>query len=488
MKTYYYANNFPVPILIQDSPRKANLSSFDDNFYAISEYLANVANMQHGSGSLIISDVPPPINDLVAGSLWWDSSRGNLKVYFQNGDVYQWVESAVPPSGGISQASITYIENAVATAQQAMAGTLTNINATYNTYLQGSIQGIQEIVNSKADIWDINLAIADASQSITYNYEQYVSNYVLQHPSSQGTIIDLSSYATIYYVNTTVTNAQEAVAQQINGLESDFYTYQTGVQGVQYLITSAQATISELNQTVATAQGAIATSLNTLSADFSTLQVSVQGVQTVTQSKASMFDLTNAIATAQGAISEEYKSYVASYVTQNATQGLDLSSYATVSYVTGAIAGAGYAQASTLTTVQSTLAGQQTSVSALTSSVNGVTARYGVTIDNNGAISGFQLLSGTGGVSEFSVNADYFKVYRATGGNTAIFTVDGVTNKVKFTSNVDISGAVTVSSMSDALNGSTSGSAKITLDASNGGRIIIYDSSSVQRVVLGYLG
>ena len=55
--------------------------------------------------------------------------------------------------------------------------------------------------------------------------------------------------------------------------------------------------------------------------------------------------------------------------------------------------------------------------------INGIEAKYGVSIDNNGNASGFQLLSGVGG-SAFNVRADQFAVWDVNNnGGVAPFTI-----------------------------------------------------------------
>lgn len=75
-----------------------------------------------------------------------------------------------------------------------------------------------------------------------------------------------------------------------------------------------------------------------------------------------------------------------------------------------------------------------TTVNTVSGSVDDLEAKYGVEVDNNGIISGFQLLSGAGTPSAFNVRADQFNVYSTDGTTsdvpfsvfTAARTVDGV--------------------------------------------------------------
>ena len=91
--------------------------------------------------------------------------------------------------------------------------------------------------------------------------------------------------------------------------------------------------------------------------------------------------------------------------------------------------------ASDVTSLTTTVGTNTASITSASSSINGIEAKYGVEIDNNGSISGFQLLSGEGSPSAFNVRADQFNLFNSSGvsGGTpfSVFTssrtIDGVT-------------------------------------------------------------
>lgn len=87
-------------------------------------------------------------------------------------------------------------------------------------------------------------------------------------------------------------------------------------------------------------------------------------------------------------------------------------------------ASADAASASLITTLQTTLAGQTTTVTAHTSSINGIQGKYGVTIDAGGKITGIELIGG-GGASSFTVKADQFAI--ETAGQKPFEVIGGVT-------------------------------------------------------------
>lgn len=120
--------------------------------------------------------------------------------------------------------------------------------------------------------------------------------------------------------------------------------------------------------------------------------------------------------------------------------------------VNTAIANATGSIASSVDTLTTTTNGLTTTVSEHTSSINGIEGKYGVTIDNNGKVSGFQLLSGVGTPSSFIVNADNFKI-SGTGLNSDItpFEVDTVNQTINMKGNVNINGKLTATNI-DAVN------------------------------------
>lgn len=109
------------------------------------------------------------------------------------------------------------------------------------------------------------------------------------------------------------------------------------------------------------------------------------------------------------------------------------------------------ATASTVSTLSTTVAGQTTSISQNTSSINGIRGMYSVKIDNNGVLSGFGLSSTIidGGTiqSKFLISADEFAVIAPgrTAGNLnsvpfAVLTSAQTINGVSFAAGVYIDG------------------------------------------------
>lgn len=84
--------------------------------------------------------------------------------------------------------------------------------------------------------------------------------------------------------------------------------------------------------------------------------------------------------------------------------------------------------AASVTTLSTTVSGHTTTLTSYGASISGIQAKYGVTIDAGGAITGFSLIGG-GGASDFIIQANVFKV-RTSAGDKTPFEV--TTDKVKF--------------------------------------------------------
>jgi hypothetical protein len=80
------------------------------------------------------------------------------------------------------------------------------------------------------------------------------------------------------------------------------------------------------------------------------------------------------------------------------------------------------ATAQSISELQTEVEGNSNTISVQQDSIDGIEGRYGVTIDQNGNVAGFQLLNGTGG-SEFKVSVDSFKIFNNTT-DAEVFVVD----------------------------------------------------------------
>lgn len=96
---------------------------------------------------------------------------------------------------------------------------------------------------------------------------------------------------------------------------------------------------------------------------------------------------------------------------------------ASVTTLSSAFATEQAATATQFSNVQTEIDGNTASVSELQTSVDGIEAQYAVALNVNGEVIGYIQLSGAGGVSDFSVVADNFKVAHPNAGSPIpIFT------------------------------------------------------------------
>lgn len=97
-----------------------------------------------------------------------------------------------------------------------------------------------------------------------------------------------------------------------------------------------------------------------------------------------------------------------------------------------AISTATSANATSIQSLTTTVGSQTASISTLSESVDGVRAKWGVTINNNGAISGISLNSGADQRSVFKIQADRFQIEPQTAGSAiSPFYVEGGTTYIE---------------------------------------------------------
>lgn len=217
-------------------------------------------------------------------------------------------------------------------------------------------------------------------------------------------------------VNTLVTD-QEATATALETLTASFTTAQGNIATLQggqaanaAAIISANAAILTEQTARANAVLAEATRVNTLLASYTTTTGMNNAITTAVN--AEVTNRNSAIASAVAAEASARTTMIASYST---TGAMNSAITAAVSAEASARATAVNAVASNVTSLSTTVGGHTTTISNHTTSINGILGKYGVTIDVNGYVSGFQLNSG-GTTSEFIINADNFEIRKPGGG------------------------------------------------------------------------
>jgi hypothetical protein len=150
------------------------------------------------------------------------------------------------------------------------------------------------------------------------------------------------------------------------------------------------------------------------------------------------------------------------------------------------------AQASLITSLSTTVGSNTTSITEAATSINGIEGKYGVSIDNNGNASGFQLLSGVGG-SAFNVRADQFAVFNAAGdGGESVFTVRTTPTTLNngvvvpagaYASRIFVDDLSAISATIGTFKSAASGERVEITD----NKIVVYDANNNIRVKIGNL-
>lgn len=104
------------------------------------------------------------------------------------------------------------------------------------------------------------------------------------------------------------------------------------------------------------------------------------------------------------------------------------------------------ANASSITTLTTTVSGLSSTVSSYSSSISGLQAKYGVKLDVNGYVSGFEQNNGSG-TSDFIIRADKFQIIMPGYAGGTPFTVDS--GGVKINGNLVVDGTVTTNKLND---------------------------------------
>ena len=230
-------------------------------------------------------------------------------------------------------------------------------------------------------------SIDNSIAAITDDFDNFVDEY--DGNISQLTLADLSSLATD--IDNTYTNTST--------LEQNYYTAANADSAISAAITTLKSTIEDPSGT------SVGADLNN---NYYTSAATDSAISFASTNLKSIIEDPN-----------------------GTSLGADLSNnYYTAADADGAISAA-------ITELSATVGDNYATIQSVTSvsaDLTGViTANYGVTIDNNGSITGYQLLSGAAG-SAFNVRADQFAVFNATGAGgdnpftifTSSRTIDGV--------------------------------------------------------------
>ena len=348
-----------------------------------------------------------PAVTVPVGSIWYDSDDGNKLYVLVSGSPNVWT---VTDNAGMATNSTAISTNAtnIATLTNNLATTDTNVaqNATDVTSLTTDVTtNTTNIATNTGDITSANTNIATNATNITT-----LTN-------------DLTT------ANTAITQN----ATNHTSLSSDVTTNTTG-------IATNGTNIGTANTNIATN----ATNITTLTNDLNTAEADiVQNASDVTSLTSTVATNTSDIGTAQTDITTNATN-ITTLNTGLTTANTNITANSTdITTLDTSVTNNGTnitANASNITSLSTTVGGHTTTINSHTSSINGIHGKYGVTIDSNGALTGFELVGG-GGSSIFKINADDFKIYNS-GGDLNPFSVSG--NRVQINGDLNVSSAATI--------------------------------------------
>ena len=242
--------------------------------------------------------------------------------------------------------------------------------------------------------------------------------------SLESTVIDLDAgivgnATAVSSLTTRVSSAEGTITSQSNSIT----TLQSGLTTVDGLVSGNATAVSSLTTRVSSAEGNItaqSTSITNLQSGLTTVDGLASGNATA------ISGLTTRVSSAEGNITAQSNSITNLQSGLTTVDGLASGNATAISGLTTRVSSAEgtiTTQASALTSLTTTVGTNTTTVNQAVTSINGIEGKYGVSIDNNGNASGFQLLSGASG-SAFNVRADQFAVFDANNnGGVAPFTI-----------------------------------------------------------------
>ena len=166
----------------------------------------------------------------------------------------------------------------------------------------------------------------------------------------------------------------------------------------------------------ASADGALTTQINAVTAGYIAADLTLQ---------ANITNEANARVTADGVLATSISNVQAGYQTADTALSASISSEAS------ARVSADGALASQISSVQSTVNGNTSSITTQQTAINGLQAKYVLTVNANGRVAGIELASGSGALATVSILADKFIiVHPSVNGTTIQAFITGIVNGI----------------------------------------------------------
>lgn len=256
---------------------------------------------------------------------------------------------------------------------------------------------LQEVLNHYASILtELGIELDDVKAAITLEATVRADQYASLAELITTVEARLSNDINARFSEEILTrsNQYESLAQQITTLTSEFNT----------AISSVNSAITNESIVRSSATGSLANQISTLSTSFASLESSTEAL--ITEERTTRSTETYALAQQLSTLSADFTSKDAE------VRGLITTEQTVRASEVGALA-------QSVTNISTTVGDQTASISQIAQSVDGVKAKWGVQIDNNGVVTGVELNSGDSEYSSFKVRADKFEL-RDTSGNIII--------------------------------------------------------------------
>lgn len=362
----------------------------------------------------------------IQGDLWIDSDDGN-KLYTYNSGAWVPIDNA---QLALNAAAITTEQTARINADSSLASQINTVSATASR-LRVFRQGTAPSSPMLGDLW---IDTADNNRFKYWSGSAWVISDDLRVAVNAAAITN---------EQTARANADSALATQISTLSA---TTDTALNNVNARITTEEtvrsnadtALSSQITNVSAVANAKVRTYFQSTAptgsltagdmwfkSDDNNKAFRYSGTAWVAVDDARIAVNAAAISTESTARANADSSLASQITTLSATTSTGLTSVnARISTEESVRASADNSLASQISSLTTTLNGNTTSISSLQSSVNGVTGRYGVTINNNGHVSGISLLSDSSNgnpSSVFRIAADQFAIRNPGASTDSIF-------------------------------------------------------------------
>ena len=388
---------------------------------------ANTSISQNATNITTLDSSVTTINTTITG-IEGDITSNTTNITANASDITTLTNNLATTNANVTQnaSDVTSLTSTVSTNTTNISNNGTNI--TSNT---------TNIATNASDITTLTNNLATVNANITQNASDVTS---LTSTVSTNT----TDIATAEGNITTNTTNISTNASNISTLQNDLNTAEADIVQNASNVTSLTSTVNTNTSSIGTNTTNISTNasnITTLTNDLNTAEADIlSNSGNITSLTTTVNGHTGDISTNASNISTLNTGLTTANnnISANATNITSVTSTANTN--TGNIS----SNASSISSLTTTVNGNTTSISTNASSINGIEGRYGVTIDNNGALTGFQLLSGASS-SAFIINANDFKIYTG-GGNLTPFSVSGST--VLIDGQLNVSGTALISGSS----------------------------------------